>query len=103
MSQIFGGGFVTIIAAGKQQASGAASAGSTLPLTQSGEIPRYVRVAATAPACIRLGNAGVTATANDTQIQPGDALIMATGQFPNFAVIQVSSAGLVQISPLENI
>lgn len=103
MSQNFDGGYVTVLAAGKQQASGAVSAGSTIPLTQSGEIPRYIRVAATAAACIRLGSAGVVATANDTQVQPGDALIMATGFSPNFAVIQVSAGGLVQISPLENI
>ena len=99
----FSNPYVTIFATGKQQASGAASAGSTLPVMLSGENPRFIRVAATAAASIRLGGAGVVATANDTQIQPGDALIM---QVPsgvtNFAVIQVAAAGLVQISPLEN-
>lgn len=96
-------GAVAIFAVGKQQASGAASAGSTIPLDSAGNVPRYIRVAATAAACIRLGGAGVTATANDTQIQPGDALIMATSNQTNFAVIQVSAGGLVQISPLENV
>jgi hypothetical protein len=100
---MFTGTFVTVIATGKQQASGAASAGSTLPNMSSGEVPRYIRVAATAAACIRLGIGGVTATVNDTQIQPGDSLSMAVPSgATNFAVIQVSAAGIVQISPLEN-
>jgi hypothetical protein len=100
---MFTGTFVTVTATGKQQASGAASAGSTIPNMSSGEVPRYIRVAATAAACIRLGAAGVTATVNDTQVQPGDALIMhVPGGATNFAVIQVSAAGIVQISPLEN-
>lgn len=102
MANTYEGNFVTVLATGKQQASGAASAGSTIPNTFSGELPRYIRVAATAAACIRLGGSGVAAAVTDTQIQPGDALIMSVGGSTNFAVIQVSAAGIVQISPLEN-
>ena len=102
MAQPFNGAYVSVAAVGKQQASGAASAGSTIPNMSSGELPRYIRVVATVAACIRLGPAGVTATVNDTQVQPGDSLIMCVNQCTNFAVIQVTAAGLVQISALEN-
>ena len=94
---------ITVVKTGVQQASGAASAGTTIPTCQSGEVPRYIRVAATAAACIKLGIAGVTATTADLQVQPGDAVIMhVPSGMTNFAVIQVSAAGLVQVSPLEN-
>ena len=95
--------FVTIVKTGVQQASGAASAGTTIPTAQSGEVPRYIRVAATAAACIRIGAGAQTAVVTDVQVQPGDALTMAVPRgFTHFAVIQVSTGGVVQISPLED-
>lgn len=103
MGNVYNAGFVTVLAAGAQQASGAASARLAIPTNFSGALPRYVRVAATAAACIRLGNSSVVATAADTQVQPGDALIMAVSECTHFAVIQVSTGGLVQVSPLENL
>jgi hypothetical protein len=97
------GGYITVTATGVSQASGAASAGGTLPSCSSGEKPRFIRVAATAPACFRMGAGAQTAVATDLQVQPGDAVIL---QVPtgvtNFAVIQVAAAGVVQVSPLEN-
>ena len=102
MSNTFEGA-VTITATGVQQASGAASAGTTIPNCSSGEKPRYIRVAATAAACFKMGLAGVTATTGDVQVQPGDALILhVPSGMTNFAVIQVSTGGVVQVSPLEN-
>ena len=96
-------GTLFIVKTGVSQASGAASAGGALPTAQSGEIPRYIRVAATAPACFRMGAGAQTAVTTDLQVQPGDAAILAVPSgFTNFAVIQVSAAGIVQISPLEN-
>jgi hypothetical protein len=48
-------------------------------------------------------NAGLAATIADTQIQPGDALIMhVPGGYTDISAIQVAAAGTVQISPLEN-
>lgn len=94
---------ICVIATGKSQASGAASAGTTLPTTFSGETPRYIRVAATVPACFRLGWGSLpTAVSTDLQIQPGDAVILSTNGASHFAVIQVASPGVVQVSPLEN-
>lgn len=97
------GGYITVTATGVSQASGATSAGGTLPNCSSGEKPRFVRVAATAAACYRMGAGAQTAVTTDLQVQPGDAVVL---QVPagvtNFAVIQVAAAGVVQISPLEN-
>lgn len=95
--------FITVVKTGVAQASGAASAGTTLPTAQSGEVPRYVRVAATVAACIRIGAGAQTAVTTDLQVQPGDAVTMAVPRgFTHFAVIQVSAPGVVQISPLED-
>lgn len=103
MSQTYGGGPVTVVKTGVQQASGAASAGGALPTMQSGEVPRYIRVSATVAACIRIGAGAQTAVVTDMQVQPGDSAIMhVPSGFTNFAVIQVVAAGIVQISPMEN-
>lgn len=103
MSQIFGGGYVTVNATGIQMASGAASSSATIPNDSSGNIPNYIRVAATAPACIKLGKTTATATTGDLQVQPGDAVILQVPRgIDKIACIQVSAAGLVQISPMDN-
>lgn len=103
MSQIFSSNALTVVATGKSQASGAASAGTTLPTAADGNIPRYIRVAATQPACFRFGFGSLpTAVTTDLQVQPGDAVILTTNGATHFAVIQVSTGGVVQVSPLEN-
>jgi hypothetical protein len=69
----------------------------------NGKVPTKVRVAASAAASIRFGVAGVVATANDTIVQPGDAIRMRIPQgITSFAVIQQTAAGIVQVSPLED-
>ena len=95
---------ITVVATGKAQASGAASAGTTLPTDSAGNIPRYVRVAATQPACFRFGYGSLpTAVTTDLQVQPGDAVILhVPSGVTHFAAIQVTTAGVVQISALEN-
>jgi hypothetical protein len=104
MANTFMSSGLTVVKTGVAQASGAASAGGALPTASSGEIPRWIRVAATAAACFRMGAGAQTAVATDLQIQPGDAVVLSVPQgFTNFAVIQVAAAGVVQISPLENL
>jgi hypothetical protein len=94
---------ITVTKTGVTQASGAASAGGALPTMSSGEIPRKIRIAASAAACVRIGVGAQTAVATDLQVQPGDAVILNVPQgYTNFAVIQVAAAGVVQISPLED-
>lgn len=95
--------FVTVTSTGKNLATSAASAGTTLPTAQSGEVPRYVRVAATSAAYFRMGAGVQTAVAGDLLIQPGDSIILAVPQgITNAAALQVTAAGIVQISPLED-
>lgn len=94
---------ITVQKTGVAQASGAVSAGAALPTDSANNIPRYVRVAATAPACFRFGFGSVpTAVTTDLQVQPGDAVILTTNGATHFAVIQVSAGGFVQVSPVEN-
>jgi hypothetical protein len=88
---------------GVSQASGAASAGTTLPNCSSGEAPRYVRVSATVAAWYRQGSGAQTAVAGDLMIQPGDPVILQVPSGVNqFAVIQVAAGGFVGVIALEN-
>jgi len=97
------GGYITATVTGITIATSAASSNQVLPNMSSGEKPRFIRIAATQPACIRIGSGTQTAVTTDLQVQPGDAVIL---QVPtgvnNIAAVQVTTAGIVQVSPLEN-
>jgi hypothetical protein len=97
------GGYITVTVTGIALASSAASASGAIPFMSSGERPRFIRIAATQPACVRIGAGAQTAVTTDLQVQPGDAVIL---QVPSgvttIAVIQVTVGGVVQVSPLEN-
>ncbi len=84
-------------------ATSGTSASATIPNMSTGELPRFIRVAATAAACVRLAASGTpTAVTTDLQVQPGDAVILSVNGNTKIAAIQVSAAGVVQVSPLEN-
>ena len=103
MSNVFSSSAMTIVATGVSITTSGTSASATIPLCASGEYPRYVRVAATVAACVRIGTDSATAATTDMQIQPGDAVIMhIPNGYTKIAAIQVASAGVVQVSPLEN-
>jgi hypothetical protein len=94
---------ITVVSAGTSQASGAASAGTTIPLCSSGEVPRYIRIASSNAAYVRIGAGAQTAVAGDLMVQAGDAAVISVPRgYTHFAVLQVTVAGVVQISPLEN-
>lgn len=96
--------FITITKTGVQQVTSGVSAGGLLPTDSAGNVPRYIRVAATAPACFRMGKGAQVAVPTDLQIQPGDSEVLHVPQgVDQYAVIQVSGPGVVQISPLENL
>jgi hypothetical protein len=97
-------GPLTITGAGIQIVTSAASATGTIPFDAGGNVPRYIRVAATAAACVRLfPPAGGSAVNTDTQVQPGDSLILCIPQgITKISAIQQSAAGVVQVSPCEN-
>lgn len=98
------GGYITVAVTGVTLASGAASTGTTIPVMSSGERPRFIRIAATAAACVRIGAGAQTAVTTDLQVQPGDAVILqvATGVTNIACIAATATTGVVQISPLEN-
>ena len=103
MSQIYGGGFLTVTAAGFSAATGAASASTAIPNASDGNRPRYVRVAARNECYVKLGTSGVTATTNDILVQPADSVILAVPNgITHIAYIQGTATGQVNVVPLEN-
>ena len=93
---------ITVAKTGVSITTSGTSAGASIPTNVSGNLPTYIRIAASQPACVRLGKTSATAVTTDLQIQPGDAVILAVGGNDYIAAIQVSAAGVVQVSPLEN-
>ena len=92
-----------IFATGVNITTGAASAGATIPLASNGAVPRYIRVSATVSACVRIGTGAQTAVATDLLVQPSEAVILATNGCTHIAAIQQAAAGVVQVSPVEDI
>ena len=92
-----------IFATGVNITTGAASAGATIPLASNGAVPRYIRITASANACVRIGTGAQTAVATDAVVQPGESLILATLGCTHIAAIQQAAAGTVQVSPVEDI
>lgn len=95
--------FITITKPGVNIATSAVSARVPLPVAQSGEIPRFIRIASTNPCHVVLGTATSVAVVADTLIQPADAVVLHVPQgMTHVCAIQDTSAGLVNIVPLEN-
>jgi hypothetical protein len=92
-----------IIQTGVNIATGVASVNSAIPVDSSGVIPRHIRIACTAAAYVRVGAGAQTAVATDMLVQPGDAVVMATLGRNNIAGLQVTAAGVLQVSPVEDI
>jgi hypothetical protein len=94
---------LTVMSTGSTTATGAASAGAAIPNGLNGVIPRYIRVSATAACTFRIGAGAQTAVTTDLLIQPGDAVVLhVPGGITNYAAIQVTAPGVVQVSPMEN-
>lgn len=94
-------GPLSIVKAGTAITTSGTSASAALPVNAAGNPPVFVRVAATAAAYVRLGVSSATAVAGDILVQPGDAVILQTSGSTHIAAIQVTSAGVVQVSPME--
>lgn len=93
---------IAVFQTGSIIAFGAASSRVAIPNDSSGAVPKYVRVAANAACYVKVGNSTVTAADGDVLVQPADAVILKTGNQTHIAAIQVSAAGTVQISPIED-
>ena len=94
---------ITVTTTGSNTASGAASAGAAIPVSSSGERPRYIRVAASVAAYFRIGVGAQTCVNTDMMIQPGDAVIISVPSgVTHYACLQVAAVGVVVVTPLEN-
>ena len=103
MSTTYEGGPITVTATGAAVSFGAASTQGTLPNASSGEISRYIRVAATQACYFRLGIGTATAVSTDLLIQPADSVVLSVPRgVDKFAAIQVTTGGVVVVSPMEN-
>lgn len=103
MSNTFAGA-VSINSVGTTLTSAVASSNATIPVDAAGNVPRYVRIAATAAAFIKLGVGAPTATANDILVQPADAIILhIPSGVTHIAAIRDTADGKVNVSPLDNV
>ena len=93
----------SILKTGSTISFGAASASVAIPTDLSGNPPNFVRVASTGPCYVKVGAASVTAAAGDLLVQPADSAILMVRGCVNIAAIQVSAAGILEVSPLENL
>lgn len=79
------------------------SANVAIPVDQSSQVPKHVRLAATQPCYVKVGTtSGITAAVGDILVQPADSIILRTIGLTHIAAVQVGTAGVLQISPLDN-
>lgn len=94
---------ITVVVTGAVITTSGTSTQVPIPNASSGEKPRYIRVASSAAACMRIGKTTAVAVNTDMQVQPGDAVVLHVPLgLDVIAAIQVSGPGSFQISPLEN-
>lgn len=93
---------ISVVKTGAIIAFTGTSANVAIPKDSSGTAPKYIRVAANAACYVKIGPAGVTAAAGDLLVQPADAVILKVHNQAYVAAIQVSAAGTMQISPIED-
>lgn len=92
---------IKVAARGATVASGAASASVAIPNDSTGGRAKRVYVAATVAAYIAPGASGVTAAAGDILLPVEQPIILDVGGQTHIAAIQVASAGVVSITPVE--
>ena len=95
---------LTVTVTGIAMATSGTSANATIPLDSAGNVPKYIRISATAAATVRIAPTTGTPVAltTDLLVQPGDAVVLATSGCTKIAAIQVAAPGVVQVSPMEN-
>jgi len=102
MAQTFSGGTLAISTTGIRIATSGTSASATIANNGAGVLPTYIVVSCTAAAHIRLGKTAATAVNTDFMIQPGESKILHTLGNDTVAAIQTTSAGVLQVSSLDN-
>lgn len=94
---------ITVFKTGSNIAFGAASASVAIPATQGGIAPNYVRLASTQACYVKVGKGAQTAVAGDLLIQPADSVVLKVAGVDTIAALQVTTGGVLQISPLEDV
>jgi hypothetical protein len=94
---------ISVSNTGIQLAASGVSAGAMIPYGSAGDVPRLIRIASTVAACVRIGYGSQTALVTDLMVTPGESIVCTTAGASHIAVIAQSTAGVVQVSPLENL
>lgn len=93
---------ICVVKTGVNLATGSASTNTAIPTNSSGKSPVFIRLSCTQACYVKLGPSGVTATAGDLLLYPAESIIVNTCGLGYIAGKQVATAGILQISPLEN-
>lgn len=98
------GDSITVTAPGAVINFGAASANVAIPNTSGGvgNLPKYVRLVSTQPCYVRITNGAGVAVAGDLMVQPADSVVVRSHGLTHVNAIQVTAAGVLQISPCED-
>ena len=91
-----------IVSTGINLATSGTSAPGTIPNNSAGVPAKYIRIAATQAAYVRIGTGAQTAVNTDMMVLPAESPIIATLGCTNIAALQVTAAGVVQVSPVED-
>lgn len=106
MSKTYEGGPISVNTVGTTITTSGTSASANIPNDSAGNKPRYIRVAATAAAYVKISTAATNAaaTTNDILVQPADAIILhVPSGVTKITAIQDSGAGKVNVVPLDNV
>lgn len=93
---------ISVVKTGATIAFTGTSANVAIPTDSAGTKPKYIRVASTAACYVKIGPSGLTAAPGDLLVQPADSAVIKVHNQAFVAAIQVSAAGTLQISPLED-
>lgn len=94
---------ISVIATGSNITTSGTSARVAIPATASTNAPFYVRVSCTTKSYIRLGDSTITAAAGDLMLDPTESVILKVCRATHIAALQVASAGVVNVVPLEDV
>lgn len=103
MSNTFEGA-VSINANGTTLTSTSVSSSAAIPVDASGNVPRYVRIVATAAAYVKLGIGSATATTSNILVQPSDSILLhIPSGVTHIAAIRDTADGKVNVCPMDNV
>lgn len=94
---------ITVLKTGANISFNGTSANTGIPVTSAGIAPNFVRLASTQACYVKIGKGAQTAVAGDLLIQPADSVIVRVAGADNIAALQVTTTGVLQISPLEDV